>query len=119
MANNLSLIFLAKHILAMRNDAYLTGQPEWNDIVREAENALAEPKDIKERLIEDLDNFNRAHRELTGTWESTPMEYDYDMRLSRKYPFDQSFAEIPVEEWVDTCKLLIRKDIEAEKVQES
>ncbi len=34
------LLELAAHIIAMQNDAYLTGHPEWNEIVKEAIEAV-------------------------------------------------------------------------------
>ena len=31
---------LAQHVIAMADDAYLTGHPEWAEIVKDARNAL-------------------------------------------------------------------------------
>jgi hypothetical protein len=36
MDTNERLLALAKHVLAMADDAYLVGHPEWIEIVREA-----------------------------------------------------------------------------------
>lgn len=47
-ATNSPLVQLAQHILAMANDDYLTGHPEWAEIVREAESALAETEKTKQ-----------------------------------------------------------------------
>ena len=33
---------IVEHILAMANDAYLTGHPEWNEIVKEAQRVQAQ-----------------------------------------------------------------------------
>jgi len=111
---NLALTFLAKHILAMRNDAYLTGHPEWHDIIQEAEQALNESEDPREKMIEALDNFAKAYNELVDTWHRTPSQLDYDNKLSYAYPFDKSFDELEVPGWVDDAKVLIRKQILAD-----
>lgn len=36
------LLALANHVLVMADDAYLTGHPEWHEIVKEAHSALAQ-----------------------------------------------------------------------------
>lgn len=40
---NAKLLKLAKHVLAMQDDAYLTGHPEWEHIVIDAYRALGKP----------------------------------------------------------------------------
>lgn len=37
-----ALLEVVKHVLAMSDDAYLTGHPEWYEIVKEAAAALAQ-----------------------------------------------------------------------------
>lgn len=35
-----SFLALATHIMAMKDDAYLTGHPEWNELVKQAKKVL-------------------------------------------------------------------------------
>jgi hypothetical protein len=39
------LLALAQHVLAMKGDCYLTGHPEWDELVAEAESALKTTED--------------------------------------------------------------------------
>lgn len=115
---NLALTFLAKHVLAMRNDAYLTGHPEWNDIVNEAESALNEPTDPREKMIEALDNFAKAYNELVDRYHTSPNELDFDNLLSYGYPFHLSFDELEIPGWIDDGKVLIRKQIAEKSIED-
>jgi len=44
-ATNAQLVEALKHILVMKDDAYLVGHPEWNAIVDEAQAAIALAKE--------------------------------------------------------------------------
>lgn len=54
------LIDLANHILAMQNDAYFLGHPEWYSIISKAENALKSiDRGNKIALLKDIqDNYD-------------------------------------------------------------
>lgn len=41
MATAPDLLKLAQHVIAMHDDAYLSGHPEWVEIVNEAKSAIA------------------------------------------------------------------------------
>lgn len=55
-------IHLAKHIVIMEDDSYLSGHPEWNEFVKEAKDALkSDTRSYKIALLKDnQDNYDKG-----------------------------------------------------------
>lgn len=62
---------LANHIIAMQDDSYLSGHPEWHEIVKEAKNAVAsEKRNYRIALLKDnQDNYDNGFIDTT-TYET-------------------------------------------------
>lgn len=63
---------LAQHVIAMHDDAYLTGHPEWNAIVQEARGAIAAQTQTTELVteIDRLQNIQKRNRSTSPEWQT-------------------------------------------------